>query len=162
MRDLRTRTAAAISFSMANQIPLRRGNAAFGLIALLLVVAIVLYLMFGAGSSGGGSGGNGGGAGYVGEVKKARDKGSEIAFAINTQQLNILIAQYRQEHNGKLPQTPADLDSPGAFNDRWGKEMTFSFSGAEGGNTSVTYRSAGPDGEMNSPDDVTSTGTLPF
>lgn len=139
----------------------RRGNAAFGLLALLIVVAIVLYMMFGV--SGGGSGGSaGGGSGYVGEVKKARDTGVELGFAINAQQLSILIAQYRQEHDGKLPTTPADLDSPGAFNDRWGKEMTFSFAGAQGGSTSVTYRSAGPDGEMNTADDVTSTGVLPF
>jgi hypothetical protein len=142
-------------------IKYRRGNAAFGLLALLIVVAIVLYMMFGA-STGGSGGASSAGNGYVGEVKKARDQGVEIGFAINAQQLSILIAQYRQEHNGKLPQSPADLDSPGAFNDRWGKEMTFSFSGAQAESTAVTYRSAGPDGEMNTRDDVTSTGVLPF
>jgi hypothetical protein len=131
--------------------PVRRGNAAFGLLALLIVVGLVLYLMFGAG-----------GTGSVGAAKNSRDKARETVFAINASQLSILIAQYRQEHDGKLPKPPADLDSPGAFNDRWGKEMTFTFGEGVAGKVTVTYRSAGPDGEMNNADDVTTTGDLPF
>ncbi len=136
---------------MSNIHDVRRGNAAFGLIALLIVVAIVMYLMFGAG-----------GKGYMGAVKQGKDQAKETIFAINASQLSILIAQWRQEHDGKLPKTPADIDSPGAFNDRWGKEMTFTFGTKPSGQTTVTYRSAGPDGEMNNQDDVTATGDLPF
>ncbi|MFZ4574256.1 MAG: hypothetical protein ACOYN0_07645 [Phycisphaerales bacterium] len=129
----------------------RRGNAAFGLLALLIVVAIVLYLMFGAG-----------GSGSVGAAKQSKAKVAETVYAINASQLSILIAQYRQEHDGKLPKAPADIDSPGAFNDRWGKEMTFAFQEVPPGKVKATYRSAGPDGEMNTPDDITTTADLPF
>jgi hypothetical protein len=56
----------------------------------------------------------------------------------------------------------AELEAPpGSFNDHWGKEMTFSFSEGPTG-TTVIYRSAGPDGQMNTADDVTANGTLPF
>lgn len=132
----------------------RRGNAGFGLLGMLIVMAIVLYMMFGTGGSGKGS--------YADAVKNTRDQGIETAFNINVQQLSILIAQYRQEHNGKLPTTVAELEAgPGAFMDPWKKEMTFSFK-QEAASTQVTYRSAGRDGEFNTADDVTATGPLPF
>lgn len=129
----------------------RHGNVAFGLIGLLIVVAIIALLMVG----------NFGGGSYANHVSQTRKQGRETAAEISTQQLSILIAQYRQE-NGKLPKGPADLEQPGVFNDPWGNEMTFTFETDKFGKTKVTYRSKGPDGESGTPDDVNRTDTLPF
>lgn len=128
----------------------RRGNMAFGLIGLLVVMAIILVLMVGINGSGG----------SLTAANTTRKQGKEMAQEIATQQLSILIAQYRQENN-KLPASPADLESPGAFNDPWGQEMTFGFETVRG-KTRVTYKSKGPDGEANTEDDVTRTDELPF
>lgn len=142
----------------------RRGHGAL-ILVVLISIAIVLYLMFGM-STGGGSGGStskggGGGSTYMGQVAGTRKQGKETAADISTQQLSILIAQYRSENN-KLPKTPADLgDSQGAFRDPWGNEMAFSFEDQRG-KTVVKFVSRGPDGEANTEDDVTRTDSLPF
>lgn len=145
----------------------RRGNGAL-ILSLLIVMAIILYLYFGTGGSGGSGNGStskpgSGGSSYIGQVQQTRKKGREEAIAINTQQLSILIAQYRQENNGKLPKTPSDMEGGGAFNDQWGHEMTFSFEeNKQTGKTTVKYHSNGPDGEPNTEDDITRTDVLPF
>lgn len=130
--------------------PTRPGNGAV-ILSLLIVVAIVLYLMFGTG---------GGKKSYMDEVKQTRDNGRETARKISTEQMTLLIAMYRQT-NSKLPKTPADLESPNAFNDQWGKEMTFTFEDVRG-KTMIKYHSAGPDGEFKTPDDVEYTDTVPY
>jgi len=129
----------------------RRGGASFGLIALLITMAIILYLMFGN---------MGGGSSYADKVNKTRKQGRETANEISTQQMTLLIAMYRQ-NNQQLPKIPADLESPGAFNDQWGQEMTFTFETVRG-KTTVTYHSIGPDGEPNTEDDLKRTDTLPY
>jgi hypothetical protein len=129
--------------------PVRRGNGAI-ILVILIALAIVLYLMFG----------KMGGTTYMGEVKKTRDQGREMARQIKTDQMTLLIAMYRQT-NKKLPATPADLESPGAFNDAWGQEMTFTFSEGPQG-TVVTFLSAGPDGEAKTEDDVKYTDKIPY
>jgi len=58
----------------------RPGSAAFGLIGLLIVVAIILYLMFGTG---------GGGQSYMQGVQKSRQSGKELGQRINTRSLVI-------------------------------------------------------------------------
>lgn len=139
----------------------RRGGA-IGIIVLLIAVVIILYLMFGMSTGGGPGGSSTGGAGYVGQALNSRQTAKQTAFSINTQQLTILIANYRQQNN-KLPTTVDDLESPGAFRDQWGNTMSFTCAedrGSEG--VTVTFRSAGPDGEMGNEDDITSTGRLPF
>ncbi len=74
--------------------------------------------------------------------------------------MNTLISMYR-ESNKKLPKAPADLESPNAFNDQWGKEMTFTFE-EKGGRTMVTYLSAGPDGQFKTEDDKKYVAALPY
>lgn len=146
----------------------RRGNGAV-ILSLLIVMAIVLYLLFGMNSGGGSSGGGStgkpgsGGSSYMGQVGKTRKQGRETANEISTGQLTQLILMYRDANNGKLPRTPADIDSPGAFNDQWGHEMTFSFEQNKAtGKTTVKYHSNGPDGEAGTEDDVTRTDVLPY
>ncbi len=133
----------------AFRIPTRRGNGLV-LISLLLVVGIVLYLMFG----------RTGGTTYMDQVKKTRDNGRETARQIRTEQMTLLVAMYR-EANKKLPKTPADLESPGSFNDNWKKEMTFTFE-ERNGKTLIKYLSAGSDGEAGNADDITYEDTLPY
>jgi hypothetical protein len=143
----------------------RRGNGAL-ILVVLITIAIVLYLMFGmnSGGSSGGSTSKPGGGSYMGQVAQTRKQGRETANEISTQQLSILIAQYRQEHNGKLPKSPTDFDDGGAsFNDQWGHQMSFSFEENKAtGKTVVKYHSNGPDGEPGTEDDVTRTDVLPF
>jgi len=129
--------------------PSNRGNGIL-LLVILITLAIALYLMFG----------NMGGTSYMQQVQQTKKKGREMVNEISTQQMSLLIAMYRQ-NNSKLPKEPADLDSPGAFNDQWGKEMRFTFEEKKGQGTIVTYISAGPDGEFGTEDDVKRTDVLP-
>ncbi len=145
----------------------RRGNGAL-ILVVLISMAIILYLMFGMSTGGSSSGGStskpgSGGSTYMGQVSKTRKQGKETAADINTQQLCVLIAQYRNE-NGKLPKTPADLgDSQTYFKDAWGNEMTFSCEEQKAtGKVMVKFKSRGPDGEANTEDDVTRADSLPF
>lgn len=135
----------------------RHGHGAL-ILVVLIALAIVLYMMFGS-TGGGGSGGTGG-TSYMGQVSQSRKTAKATMSDISTQQLSILIAQYRQE-NRKLPTGPADFDNPGAFKDPWGGELAFGFAD-ERGRTTVTYTSKGPDGEAGTEDDITKTDTLPF
>lgn len=118
---------------------------------ILIVLAIVLYMMFGNTS---------GGKSYMDTVKQTRDDGRKMVRDIKTDQMSMVIAIYR-ETSKKLPKTVEELESPGAFNDPWGKEMTFTFQ-EERGKTTVVYLSAGPDGEFKTADDKTYTDTLPY
>jgi len=144
------RTLANTPPTLNFRTPTRPGNGAV-ILSLLIVVAIVLYLMFGTG---------GGKKSYMDEVKQTRDNGRETARKISTEQMSLLIAIYRQTNN-KLPKNPADLESPNAFNDQWGKEMTFTFEEVRG-KTTIKYHSAGPDGELKTLDDVGYTDTVPY
>lgn len=127
----------------------RRGNGLL-ILVVLIAVAIVLYLMFG----------NMGGTSYMEEVKKTKDRGESMAREISTGQMSLLIAMYRQS-NGRLPASPGDMESPGAFNDRWGREMSFTFA-SRGGATIVTYRSGGSDGVLGNDDDETYEDRIPY
>ncbi len=142
---------------------------AFGLLALLVVAAIVLYLLFGMGggstitpgAGAGGGGGGGGGGGYVGAVANSRKSGKALASQLNTKQIASLAAQYRQTYN-KLPASVADLEAPApTITDQWGTMVAISFQDV-GAATKMSVRSAGPDAQMNTPDDVVTTEDLPF
>jgi competence protein ComGC len=128
-----------------------RGNAAFGLIALLIVMAIVLYLMFG----------NMGGTTYADEVKKGRDQGRQMNIDMQAQQLLTDVTQY-QLANGELPQSMEDLDAPpGAYVDPWGLQMRFTCEkDPRSGRGVLHIVSAGLDGEFDTEDDLTTTKNL--
>lgn len=132
---------------------LRRGNAAFGLIALLVVMAIILFLYFG----------NAGGGSYSQQVVETRRQGQAMAVRLNTQQLSILIATHRQS-TGKLPGALEELEAPpNAFRDPWGQPISFTCEEDRAtGGTRVTYRSIGADGQPNTEDDIVQVETLPF
>lgn len=144
----------------------RRGNMAFGLLALLVVAAIILYVLFGMGGgsstgSGAGGGGGGGGGGYLGAVAGSRKGAKSLASQLNTKQIATLAAQYRQTNN-KLPASVADLEAPApTVTDQWGNTVAISFQEVNG-STKMSVRSAGADGQMNTADDVVTTEDLPF
>jgi hypothetical protein len=137
---------------MSNPIRLSRGRSGHGalLILVLLGLAVMLYLYFG----------NMGGTSYMQQVKTTKDKGQEMARQISTSQMSLLIAMYR-EQNKSLPKTPADVDSPGAFNDPWGREMTFTFEQTPKG-TKIIYSSLGQDGEPKTGDEKTYEDVIPY
>lgn len=128
----------------------RRGAGAL-ILVVLIALAIILVLYFAGGNSS-----------YMSQVANTRRQGRQMATDLATNQLTILIAQYRQEQ-GKLPQSPSDFeDHAAAFKDPWGGPITFTFEESRGGPTKVVYSSPGPDGETGTSDDVTKTETLPF
>jgi Tfp pilus assembly protein PilE len=129
---------------------MRRAGIGFGLVALLVVI-VIIAILFTMQTGTGGS--------YTQQIGQTKRQGVEVSRQIATQQLSILISQYRQENN-RLPKSPEDMDSA-AFRDEWGNPMTFTFKG-EGEVTRVTYRSNGPDGVPNTPDDITRQDTLPY
>jgi hypothetical protein len=131
----------------------RRGHGALILVVLIALV-IILILYFGSGPGGGS---------YMQQVAQTRKQGKQMARDLQTQQLVILMSQYRQD-NGKLPGSWDDLEAPRESTlDPWGKPMSFSFeTDNKTGKTTVTFRSDGPDGEPNTGDEVSKTDTLPF
>ncbi|MBL9032283.1 MAG: hypothetical protein JNM80_11350 [Phycisphaerae bacterium] len=146
--------------------PTRHGHAGL-LIGLLVVVVIVLVLLFGDFSSTGGTTsatGSPGGGSYAGQVAQTRKSGRETAFSINSQQLTTMIAQYKQEHNDKLPKSWADIEGlpKQSYTDAWGNELAFTIEAGPRGPGKVTYRSNGPDGQPNTSDDIVKVDSLPF
>lgn len=137
---------------MKKSSPHRRGHGAL-ILSVLIAIAIILILMFG----------NFGGGSYMKQVSNTRKKGKDTAAEISTQQLTILIAQYRQT-NGKLPANWEELEAPAeSYRDPWGQPLTFTCeTDKRTGSTKVTFRSIGPDGEANTADDVVRTENLPF
>jgi hypothetical protein len=129
----------------------RRGNGAL-ILVVLIAMAIILFLMFGGGKSS-----------YMNQVSNTRKKGRETVNEINTGQLSILIAQYRQT-SGKLPATWDEMEAPReSYTDQWGTPMTFTCdTDKRTGQTKVTYRSNGPDTEPNTADDIVRTENVPF
>ena len=130
-----------------------RGNAAFGLIALLLVMAIGLYLMFGSM----------GGSSYADGVNKARKQGQQVSIDMQAQQLLTSVTQY-QLTNGQLPETMEDLEAPSkAFLDPWGQQVRFTCEEDRRARKGVlTITSAGPDGEFGTEDDLVVEKDLPL
>jgi hypothetical protein len=129
----------------------RRGHGAL-ILVVLLALAIILVMMFAGGNKS-----------YVSQVNQTRKKGKETAAEIQTGQLTLLMAQYRQENGGKLPTTWEDLESaPSQLTSPFGKPMTFRFETDKNGKTTVFYHSDGPDGEPNTGDEINRTDTLPF
>jgi predicted PurR-regulated permease PerM len=130
----------------------RRGHGAL-ILVVLIALAIILIMSFAGGNSS-----------YVSQVSQTRKQGKQMARDLQTQQVTILFAQYRQE-NSKLPGSWEDLESVPREStlDPWGKPMSFSFeTDKKTGRTTVTFKSDGPDGEPNTGDEVSKTDTLPF
>jgi len=131
----------------------RPGWAAFGLIGLLVVVAIVLYLMFGTGGTG---------TSYMEQVGETRDSGRKLAMDINTRDLVTMIATH-QMNTGELPADMAALEAPpGSFDDPWGTQLRFSYEDERAPTPTVLITSAGPDLEFDTEDDVLKRERLPF
>lgn len=126
----------------------RRGHGAL-ILVVLIAMAIILVLMFS---------GFGGGS-YMQQQTTARKQGREMAHTLNTRQLTMLISMYRDQH-GRLPKNAAELDNASAFRDQWGNPITFTFEQNPAGQTTVVYRSPGPDGESGTPDDIEHRDTL--
>lgn len=137
--------------SLASSNPHRRGNGAL-ILVVLIAMAIILLLMFGGGNSS-----------YMNQVSNTKKKGRETVNEINTSQLSLLIAQYRQA-NGKLPTTWEEMEAPAAsYTDQWGTPMTFTCeTDKRTGQTKVTYRSNGPDTEPNTADDIVRKDNVPY
>ncbi len=133
----------------------RRGfGAGIGLVAGLVVLLIALALMFGTF----------GGKSYMQNVASTRKTAIKTVDNINTNQLTQCIVAYKLTNN-RLPQTAEELEAGPSLMDPWNHPMTFSYTTTkEGGRelTTVTWRSAGPDAQMNTEDDILKQDQIPF
>jgi hypothetical protein len=125
--------------------PGRSMGAGIGLVLALVVMLITMAMYFGTF----------GGKSYMQTVASGRQQAIEMKQDIETQQLLACIVAYQTQHN-RLPKTAEELDAGPSLNDPWRKPMTFTYKKGEGNAapTFVVWRSAGPDGQMNTPDDI--------
>jgi len=132
-----------------------RGFSAFSLIGLLLVVAIILYMMFGRA---------GGGKSYMQTVVETKKEGESLAIGIQAQQLAVLIADYRMNHDGKVPSSYQDMGADAAsFKDQWGNPLRFRFDAVvPRGARDFLVISNGPDGQPETSDDISQRVALQF
>lgn len=135
------------------RIAQRPAFAGFALIGILVVLVIILIIYFG----------NGGGGSYAGQMSQARKQGRELSLELNTRQLTLLIATFRQT-NGRSPKTWEELEAPASsYADPWGAPLTFTIEEERGGGRArVLYRSSGLDGQPGTEDDITKSDDLPL
>lgn len=130
----------------------RRGGS--GLIVMALITLAVVLLLYFANLTGGGS--------SIEHVAQTRRRGLEASLQLNTQQLVTLIVQHKLA-NDRLPQSMEELDAPpSALADPWGRPMTFEYEEEGPGPALVIVRSAGPDGEPGTGDDIIVRERLPL
>jgi len=123
----------------------------FGILGLLVVMTIILVLYFG--DSGSGS--------YMDQVAETRHQGQKLSIEMEANQIKTLIVNY-QLTNDRLPESMEDLGVP-AMLDPWHNPLTFTYEESRpGAPTVVIIRSAGPDEEFQTDDDLTSRARLPI
>lgn len=137
---------------MRAHAPLRRGFSGLGIIAILIVLAIVLFMYFGGKKS------------YVQTVVEAKKQSEGMNLEIQAQQLGILVAEYRMNHNDAAPKTYNDLGAdPASFLDKWGAPLRFRVDPTSAGRPPVLIvTSSGPDGQPDTEDDITTAASLPL
>lgn len=140
---------------MPSTTPQRRGFSGFGLIIVLLALAVGLFLYFGS---------TGGGKSYMQNVAGAKKEATSYSVAVQAQQLAILIADYRMNNNGKAPASYDDLGvAASSFNDAWGHPLRFKFDATNPRDAKDFLAiSDGPDGAPDTADDLSTRVALQF
>lgn len=133
--------------------PSRRGFSAGLLLVLLVAVAIGLILLFGGF----------GGKSHVQQAVQTKKQGESVSIGVQAQQLAILVAEYRMNHDGKAPANYQDLGvQSSSFLDPWGRPLRFRMDGPPREARSLIVISDGPDGQPDSEDDVSAAVPLQF
>lgn len=126
----------------------------FGLIGILIAIAIIAYMMVGAGGQGG----------VVQQAQTAKQNAAETRVAIDTQQIAVLVAQHHLQ-NDEYPESPADLgmENHPTFKDAWGRTFRFELIQPTPRDTPAFYViSDGEDGLPDTADDERRQVTLPY
>ncbi len=133
----------------------RRGFAGFGLIGILLVLAIILFLYFGSTT---------GNKSYMQTIVQTKKQGEQLGFAIQAQQLAIFVADFMANHNNKPPTSYQEMGAdPSSFKDTWGNPFRFTANPAAPGRpAALTVISNGPDGQPDTADDIPTNAGLPY
>ncbi len=127
-----------------------RGYSGALILVVLIGLAIMLWLYFGS---------TGGNKSYMQTVVQAKKEGASVGAGIQAQQLAILVADHRMNHNGKAPASFAEMGAEEvSFRDQWGKPVRFRVD-ASAPNVLVVI-SDGPDGRPDTQDDVSVTANL--
>lgn len=132
-----------------------RGFSGFGLIIVLLAIAVGLFLYFGS---------TGGQKSYMQNVAGARKEAKTFSIGVQAQQLATLVAEYRMSNNGKAPSTYDDMGvSASSFLDEWGHPLRFRFDAPQPRDAKdFLVISDGPDGKPDTEDDVSARVPLAF
>ncbi|MEL7472164.1 MAG: hypothetical protein AAGK04_02520 [Planctomycetota bacterium] len=132
--------------------PRRRGWA--GLVGLLAVLVIMLILMIVSGGSGGG---------YLRQSANTRQQAQAMRAQIDMQQVATMVAQYHLQHD-EYPSTLAEagLDALPQFRGELGARARLRVVDERGSPKRVEIVRPGPDGELDTEDDLTESATLPF
>lgn len=130
----------------------RRGFSGLGILVVLIVLAIVLFMYFGGQKS------------YVQTVVEAKKQSEGMNLEIQAQQLGILVADYRMNHNDAAPKTYSDMGADSAsFLDKWGAPLRFRVDPTSAGRPPLLIViSNGPDGQPDTEDDITTAAALPL
>lgn len=118
---------------------------AVGCILLLLYGLGIVLALLGLGVAAGAA------SGVVAEAAQS------LEAVANVQVIDVRIQQYQAEHGGALPDTLDDLSTSVPLTDPWGNPLRYEPLD-DGG---YDLRSAGPDGQFDTADDIRATGSNP-
>lgn len=121
----------------------RRGNAAFGLIGILIVTGIVLFIMFGTKGQ----------KGQLEVIEESRETAMGVIDQTHVYSIGQLVVAYKLENN-RMPESMEDLPGGDAVKDRWGQSYRF----RKVDEMTFELISAGRDGEFETEDDLVAEG----
>jgi hypothetical protein len=106
----------------------------------------------------------GGQKSYVQTVVEAKKQSEGMSLEIQAQQIGILVADYRMNHNDAAPKTYYEMGSdPSSFLDKWGAPLRFRVDPTSPGRPPILIViSNGPDGQPDTGDDITTAAALPL
>lgn len=132
------------------------GWAGIGLLILLIAVAIILYLVAKP------AGGPGSPAGIAQQAIDTKQTADTFSIGVQAKALADAVAVYRLANNNTNPDSTDDLTgSARAYQDPWGTPLRFTITGQRR-DLAITVRSAGPDTEWDTEDDIETTRPLSF
>ena len=129
--------------------PRNRGAAGVFLFIVLIAVAIILALVFMPG-------------GTAEQAQQTQQSAQRLSIDIHTKSVADAVVAYRVANNNQLPESITDLPGPpSAYRDPWDTTFRMTIDDATSPPT-LTLRSAGPDTNWETDDDLTATRALPF
>lgn len=133
----------------------RTAGAGIGLLVVLIAVVIGMWLLFGQKGPGGST--------YIENIQKTQEDSKSLAIALQARQVAMLVAQ-QEAATGTYPESMNQIDDfdPTSLVDEWGEPFTMKLIREGRRVRSIEFRSAGPDGQFDTEDDVVHNEKLPY